>query len=107
MNPRNPNRKPLCVGSAIGLGVCVAATSAAIACEATPKTVREAVTGSNIVRNVERPANQGALPVTTLDRRYIERSGTTDAAELIQSLPVMQNSPGSAIVVRPPGGALR
>ena len=45
------------------------------------------VTGSSILRTQV----EGALPVLTLDRQYIEQSGATNATELIQQLPQVQN----------------
>ena len=44
--------------------------------------IRIEVTGSNI----KRVENEGALPVTTLTRRDIERSGATTAMELLQQI---------------------
>ena len=48
---------------------------------------RFVVTGSSIART----QTEGALPVLTLDRQYIEQSGVTTATELIQQLPQVQN----------------
>jgi iron complex outermembrane recepter protein len=48
---------------------------------------RMTVTGSSI----RRTQTEGALPVLTLDRAYIDQSGATTATELIQNLPQVQN----------------
>jgi len=86
---------------AIGAGSWLAVATAGMAAEDAPKPAREIVTGTNI----RRPAVADALPVITLDREYIERSGATTASELIQTLPVMQNLPARTVAV--PAGATR
>jgi hypothetical protein len=59
--------------------------------EPTTPAVRMAVTGSNI-RRVQPPAS---LPLLDIDRAYIERSGTTTAPELLQTIPQLQNFGGA------------
>jgi iron complex outermembrane receptor protein len=61
---------------------CIAAAPGVLA-----QTERFTVTGSSILRTQV----EGALPVLTLDRQYIEQSGATNATELIQQLPQVQN----------------
>ena len=75
-------RVALAVAQALGIG-------SAVAMIGTPANAAERieVTGS-IIKRVEQ---EGALPVITLDRKYIEDTGFTTATELIQSLPSMQN----------------
>ena len=62
-------------------------TSAQAQLDQPQKLERITVTGSAIRRN----QTEGALPVLSLDRSYIEQSGATNATELIQSLPAVQN----------------
>jgi iron complex outermembrane receptor protein len=57
------------------------------------------VTGSSILRTQV----EGALPVLTLDRSYIEQSGVTTATELIQQLPQVQNFVASSTGVNGSG----
>ncbi len=53
---------------------------------------RVEVTGSSI----KRIAAEGALPVITINREEIDRSGATSTQELIQNLPCMQGFSSSA-----------
>ncbi len=85
----------LLLAQAIGAGSLVAA-SAVVMGQTTPPPAdysqpqqleRMTVTGSSI----RRTQTEGALPVLTLDRSYIDQSGATTATELIQSLPQVQN----------------
>src|ERR1700730_2170965 len=88
-------RKPfaLILAHAIGAGSLIAAAPGIMAQQAAPdltqpqKLERMTVTGSRIPR----PQTEGALPVLTLDRTYIDQTGATTATELIQSLPQIQN----------------
>jgi len=73
----------LAVAQALGIGSALAV----IGTPAYAQDMRITVTGSSI----KRIESEGALPVITLDRAYIEQTGITNAAELIQSLPAMQN----------------
>ena len=74
-------RKPLALflAQAIGAGSFLAASPHVIAQE----RERFTVTGSSISRTV----TEGALPVLTLGRPYIEQSGATNATELIRVFP--------------------
>ena len=66
---------------------------------ATPD-IRIEVTGSNI----KRVENEGALPVTVITRRDIERSGATTAMELLQQ--VSANSSQNAVTIGNAVGAV-
>jgi iron complex outermembrane recepter protein len=68
--------------AAIG-GLCGSAAGVALAQD----TQRIEITGSSI----KRIASEGALPVITLDKTDIARSGATSVRELVQQLPSMQN----------------
>ncbi|MFY7866782.1 TonB-dependent receptor plug domain-containing protein, partial [Roseateles sp.] len=61
------------------------------------------VTGSSI----KRIASEGALPIQTLSRADIERSGAKSAEDLIQSLPSMQGFTTSAESVNGGGGGVQ
>lgn len=78
-------------------GGLVAASHAALAQDVLP---RVEITGSSI----KRIASEGALPVLLLSQEDIKTSGATNAAELIQSLPSMQNFANTAASVNG-GGA--
>ena len=91
-------RKPLALilAQTIGAGSLIAASTGVMGQTTTappdfsgqPQQLeRMTVTGSSI----RRTQTEGALPVLTLDRTYIEQSGATTATELIQSLPAVQN----------------
>ena len=54
----------------------------ASATAAPPPDIRIEVTGTNI----KRVENEGALPVTVITRREIERSGATTPMELLQQI---------------------
>ena len=60
--------------------------------EPTTPVVRTAVTGSNI----RRVQPSSSLPLLDIDRGYIDRSGTTTAPELLQTIPQLQNFGGPA-----------
>ena len=105
---RTFKRKPfaLILAHAIGAGSLIAASPGVMAQPATPdlttpqKLERMTVTGSSI----RRTQTEGALPVLTLDRTYIEQSGATTATELIQSLPQIQNFVANSASVNGGGG---
>jgi len=80
-------RKPLALllAQAVSAGAFVAASPAVMAQDV--QRERITVTGSSIQRTI----TEGALPVLQLNRAYIEQSGATNATELIQSLPQVQN----------------
>jgi iron complex outermembrane recepter protein len=61
---------------------------------------RVEITGSSI----KRIAAEGALPVITLTKQDIERSGATSARELIQNLPAMQGFTAASDSVNGGGG---
>lgn len=65
-------------------------------------TQRVEVTGSSI----KRIAAEGALPVITINRADIEKSGATSTQELIQALPSMQGFTTSAQSVNGGGGGV-
>ncbi len=65
--------------------IALVATMPALPAEPPATTVeRIEITGTQIRRTA---ADQGALPVTTLTREEIERTGFTDAAQLLEKLP--------------------
>jgi iron complex outermembrane recepter protein len=66
------------------------------------ETQRVEITGSAI----KRIAAEGALPVITLTKEDIEKSGATTARELIQALPSMQGFTTAADSVNGGGGGL-
>jgi iron complex outermembrane receptor protein len=80
-------RKPLALilAQAISAGSLIAAAPGVMAQDV--QRERITVTGSSI----QRIATEGALPVLELNRSYIDQSGATNATELIQSLPQVQN----------------
>jgi len=80
-------RKPLALllAQAVSAGAFVAASPVVMAQDV--QRERITVTGSSIQRTI----TEGALPVLQLNRAYIEQSGATNATELIQSLPQVQN----------------
>lgn len=78
MFTRTPRRASLLLAA-----VCAALPTRVGAAE---QLERVEITGSAI----RRIASEGALPVTTLTRTDIEKSGATSVAELIQKLPAMQ-----------------
>ena len=63
---------------------------------------RVEVTGSSI----KRIAAEGALPVITISREEIDKSGATSTQELIQNLPSMQGFVSSAQSVNAGGGGV-
>ena len=89
-------RKPLAliIARAVVTGSFVAAAPGVLA-----QSERIVVTGSSILRTQV----EGALPVLTLDRQYIEQSGATNATELIQQLPQVQNFVASSTGVNGSG----
>lgn len=80
------NKSPLQVACHLALHAGVAGTLGSVALPATAQDQRIEITGSAI----RRIHAEGALPVITLSREQIERSGATSAAELVQQLPSMQ-----------------
>jgi iron complex outermembrane recepter protein len=71
----------------VAAAVCGSAAHAQTAAPAGSETEqRVEITGSSI----KRIAAEGALPVITLNKADIERSGATSVRELVQSLPAMQ-----------------
>jgi iron complex outermembrane receptor protein len=89
-------RKPLALvlARAVVTGSIVASAPAVLA-----QAERIVVTGSSILRTQV----EGALPVLTLDRQYIEQSGATTATDLIQQLPQVQNFVASSTGVNGSG----
>ena len=83
---------------AIAFGGLAIATQFAMAQDVTLKPVT--ITGSSI----KRIAAEGALPVQTISREDIVRSGATSVPELMQQLPTMQGFTTSGESV---GGGLR
>lgn len=63
---------------------------------------RVEITGSSI----KRVAAEGALPVQTISKADIERSGVTSVTDLIQQLPVMQGFTAAADSVGGSGGGI-
>jgi iron complex outermembrane recepter protein len=90
--------KPL--NQAIALAILGGAFAAP--CALAQETQRVEITGSAI----KRIAAEGALPVITLTKEDIEKSGATTARELIQALPSMQGFTSSADSVNGGGGGL-
>lgn len=87
----------------VGAGVVIALGSALLAPMSTAwaqDTQRIEITGSSI----KRITAEGALPVITLTKTDIERSGATSVRELIQSLPSMQGFTSSSASVNGGGG---
>ncbi|WP_374353932.1 TonB-dependent receptor plug domain-containing protein, partial [Chitinimonas sp.] len=78
----------------------VASLTLAHADEPVQKMERIEVTGSSI----KRIAKEGALPVQTLRREDIERSGATTITDLIQNLPAVQGFVAPAASVNGGGG---
>jgi iron complex outermembrane receptor protein len=76
------------------------AADASTATPAATPDIRIEVTGSNI----KRVENEGALPVTVITRRDIERSGATSAVELLQQ--VSANSSLNAVTIGNSVGAV-
>lgn len=75
-------------GGAIAASMSVVAQPAlAQSADGEQSTNRVEVTGSSI----KRIAREGALPVQTLNRQDIERTGASSVTELMQKLPTMQN----------------
>ena len=87
------------ITKAVLLSLGLAATGGVLAQETLE---RVEVTGSSI----KRIANEGALPVQTLSRADIERSGARNVEDLIQALPAMQGFQTSSASVNGdgPGG---
>jgi len=86
---------PLRQAARLALGAGVVAATVVPALPASAQEQRIEITGSAI----RRIQSEGALPVITLTRDQIERSGATSAAELVQQLPSMQGftNEGSAV----------
>ncbi len=78
------------------------ALGGALATTALAQSQRVEVTGSSI----KRIAAEGALPVITINRAEIERTGATSTQELIQALPSMQGFTTTAQSVNGGGGGV-
>jgi iron complex outermembrane receptor protein len=83
-------------GVLLAIGGVLLAPAAVVAQE----SQRIEITGSAI----RRLATEGSLPVTTISRADIEKSGATSVAELIQRLPAMQGFTTSSQSVNGGGG---
>jgi iron complex outermembrane recepter protein len=90
--------KPL--NQAIALAILGGAFAAP--CALAQETQRVEITGSAI----KRIAAEGALPVISISKEDIEKSGATTARELIQALPSMQGFTTAADSVNGSGGGL-
>jgi len=86
------------IAAAVLLAMGAVATSSAWA----QSSQRVEVTGSSI----KRIAAEGALPVITISREEIDKSGATSTQELIQNLPSMQGFISSANSVNGGGGGV-
>jgi iron complex outermembrane receptor protein len=86
-------------GVAVGVGLLM---HSALAQEANAPMQRVEITGSSI----KRIAQEGALPVTTLTREDINRTGATSVTDLIQMLPSMQGFVPAASSVNGGGGGI-
>lgn len=86
------------IGYAIGVGAFALSASAAMAQQAE----RVTITGSSI----KRIAAEGALPVQTIGKEDIQRSGATSVSELMQQLPTMQGFTASSESVGGSGGGI-
>jgi iron complex outermembrane receptor protein len=91
-------RVALAVAQALGVGGAIAI----VGTPAHAQDLRITVTGSSI----KRVETEGALPVITLDRAAILQTGAQTAADLIQSLPSMQNFVPTASSVNGGGGGI-
>lgn len=76
-------RTQISVGALLALGGAILASSSPVLAQ---DAQRIEITGSSI----KRIASEGALPVITLNKEDIAKSGATSARELIQQLPSMQ-----------------
>jgi iron complex outermembrane recepter protein len=88
------------LNKAIGMAILTGAFAASSAFA--QETQRVEITGSAI----KRIAAEGALPVITLTKEDIEKSGATTARELIQALPSMQGFTTASESVNGSGGGL-
>ncbi len=89
----------LLVGQAVGLMALVGVGQVAMAQE---KVERVEVTGTSI----KRIATEGALPVTTIGKEEIAKTGATTVSELMQALPAMQGFTTSSASVGGGGGGI-
>ncbi|MGQ5524590.1 TonB-dependent receptor [Chitinimonas sp. PSY-7] len=87
---------------AIGMIGLAGSMGTASAADDVQKADKIEITGSSIKRIVK----EGALPVQTLKREDITRTGATSVAELMQAMPAMQGFTASADSVGGGGGGL-
>lgn len=80
------NRSRISAAVSIALGAGLLGTGFTSAALAQQPVERIEITGSAI----KRIEQEGALPVQTISREEIQRSGATSTTELVQSLPAMQ-----------------
>lgn len=85
-----------------GVLFALSAMSVASAWAQTQQLERVEITGSSI----KRVAAEGALPVQTVSKAEIERSGATSVVELIQKLPAMQGGYTEGDAIGGGGGGL-
>lgn len=89
-------------GMAVGIGLIAQPVLAQDAANADSKMQRVEITGSSIKRIVK----EGALPVQTLTKEDIAKTGATSASELIQMLPAMQGFQTASNSVNGGGGGV-
>jgi iron complex outermembrane receptor protein len=85
MNPRM-TKLSFAVLSVLGAGVAMSVASTPVLAQQPEKIEKIEVTGSSI----KRIESEGALPVQTLTREDIAKTGATSVTDLIQMLPSMQ-----------------
>jgi iron complex outermembrane receptor protein len=83
-------------------GVAIAVSASTAQAQDAQKIERVEVTGSSI----KRIASEGALPVQTIGKEEIARSGATSVSELMQQLPTMQGFTTSSDSVGGSGGGV-
>ncbi|TXC66141.1 hypothetical protein FSC37_09995 [Piscinibacter aquaticus] len=86
-------RTKVCSAVLIALGGAAGITSVPAFGQATLERVE--ITGSSI----RRVQTEGALPVQTITREQIQRTGATNVADLLQALPAAQGSVSQAASV--------
>ncbi len=92
------------VGLAVAFGAVSGVTfSGSVQAQETESVERIQVTGSSI----KRTDFEGALPVQTIDRAAIDRSGLATAGDLIQSIPSMQGFTSDGDSVGGGGGGMK
>src|SRR3990167_10639176 len=92
------------VGLAVAFGAVSGVTfSCSVQAQETESVERIQVTGSSI----KRTDFEGALPVQTIDRAAIDRSGLATACDLIQSIPSMQGFTSDGDSVGGGGGGMK